>query len=42
MVDDLACEPQTHFRLSLLERSDDWKCVCGSQAIDDPTMMKFV
>ena len=38
----VACEPQTHFRSSLLsfrkiaifrrERSDDRKCVCGSQA----------
>ena len=32
----VACEPQTHFRSSLLslrrERSDDRKCVCCSQA----------
>ena len=33
----IACEQQTHFRSSLLsafrrEGSDDWKCVCCSQA----------
>ena len=42
----LACEPQTHFRSSLLslrkiaifrrERGDDRKCVCGSQASLQP------
>ena len=28
----IACEAQTHFRSSLLSRSDDRKCVCASQA----------
>ena len=41
----LACEPQTHFRSSLLylrrERSDDRKCGCGSQANWSPKQYHF-
>ena len=38
----VACEPQTHFRSSLLSlRSDDRKCVCGSQATFRVVLFKW-